>query len=404
MAIPDKLLDALMKDYKKPEDLLGETGLLKKLTKQLLERAMQTEMTEHLGYVKHAPASKQTSNSRNGTYKKRIKGEFGNLDIAVPRDRESSFEPIILPKGQSRFSGFDDKIIALYARGMTTRDIQAHLEDMYGVEVSPSLVSQVTRAVQEEVTLWQNRPLDEIYPIIYLDAIRVKVRQEGRVINKAIYLAIGVNLDGLKEVLGIWTAETEGAKFWLLVVTELKNRGVKDIFIACVDGLKGFPEAIETVFPDTQVQLCLVHMVRHSLKYVAWRHRKEVANDLKAIYQSATIEEAEMHLEQFESKWSSSYPTIGKSWRRNWERITPLFSYPSDIRKAIYTTNTIESVNMSLRRITKNRGSFPSDESILRLLYLALRNISKRWTMPIRNWKLALNQFTIIFENRMPLI
>lgn len=404
MAIPDKLLDSLMKDYKKPEDLLGETGLLKQLTKQLLERAMQTEMTEHLGYEKHAPVNKQTDNSRNGTYKKQIKGEFGNLEIAVPRDRDSSFEPIILPKGQSRFSGFDDKIIALYARGMTTRDIQAHLEEMYGVEVSPSLVSQVTRAVQEEVTLWQNRPLDEVYPIIYLDAIRVKVRQEGRVINKAVYLAIGVNLDGIKEVLGMWTAETEGAKFWLFVVTELKNRGVKDIFIACVDGLKGFPEAIETVFPDTQVQLCLVHMVRHSLKYVTWRQRKEVATDLKAIYQSSTIEEAEMYLEQFESKWNTNYPTISKSWRRNWERITPLFSYPPDIRKAIYTTNTIESVNMSLRRITKNRGSFPSDESILKLLYLALRNISKRWTMPIRNWKLALNQFTIIFEDRIPII
>ena len=404
MAIPDKLLDSLMKDYKNPEDLLGETGLLKQLTKQLLERAMQTEMTEHLGYEKHAPVNKQTDNSRNGTYKKQIKGEFGNLEIAVPRDRNSSFEPIILPKGQSRFSGFDDKIIALYARGMTTRDIQAHLEEMYGVEVSPSLVSQVTRAVQEEVTLWQNRPLDEVYPIIYLDAIRVKVRQEGRVINKAVYLAIGVNLDGIKEVLGMWTAETEGAKFWLFVVTELKNRGVKDIFIACVDGLKGFPEAIETVFPDTQVQLCLVHMVRHSLKYVTWRHRKEVATDLKAIYQSSTIEEAEMYLEQFESKWNTNYPTIGKSWRRNWERITPLFSYPPDIRKAIYTTNTIESVNMSLRRITKNRGSFPSDESILKLLYLALRNISKKWTMPIRNWKLALNQFTIIFEDRIQTI
>ena len=404
MAIPDKLLDSLMKDYKKPEDLLGETGLLKQLTKQLLERAMQTEMTEHLGYEKHAPANKQTDNSRNGTYKKQIKGEFGNLEIAVPRDRNSRFEPIILPKGQSRFSGFDDKIIALYARGMTTRDIQAHLEEMYGVEISPSLVSQVTRAVQEEVTLWQNRPLDEVYPIIYLDAIRVKVRQEGRVINKAVYLAIGVNLDGIKEVLGMWTAETEGAKFWLFVVTELKNRGVKDIFIACVDGLKGFPEAIETVFPDTQVQLCLVHMVRHSLKYVTWKQRKEVAADLKSIYQSSTIEEAEMYLEQFESKWNINYPTIGKSWRRNWERITPFFSYPPDIRKAIYTTNAIESVNMSLRRITKNRGSFPSDESILKLLYLALRNISKRWTMPIRNWKLALNQFTIIFEDRIPTI
>ncbi|MCK4621081.1 MAG: IS256 family transposase [Desulfuromonadales bacterium] len=404
MAIPDDLLDVLMKDYKNPEDLIGETGLLKQLTKQLLERAMTAEMTEHLGYEKNAPAGKKTSNSRNGSYPKRIKGEFGNLDIAVPRDRDSSFEPVILPKGQSRFTGFDDKIIALYARGMTTRDIQAHLEEIYGVEISPTLVSQVTKAVAEDVEQWQNRPLDEIYPIVYLDAIRIKVRQDGRVINKAVYLAIGVNLEGLKEVLGLWTAETEGAKFWLQVVTELKNRGVKDIFIACVDGLKGFPEAIETVFPDTQVQLCIVHMVRHSLNYVSWKQRKEVAADLKTIYQAPTVEQAEIQLEQFEAKWNASHPAIGKSWRRNWERITPLFSYPPEIRKAIYTTNAIESVNMSLRKVTKNRGSFPSDASMLKLLYLALQNISKKWTMPIRNWKSALNQFTIIFEDRMPIL
>lgn len=404
MTIPNDLLDALMKDYKNPEDLIGESGLLKQLTKQLLERAMQAEMTEHLGYEKNVPVNKKTNNSRNGSYKKRIKGEFGNLDIAVPRDRDSSFAPVIIPKGQSRFTGFDDKIIALYTRGMTTRDIQAHLEEMYGVEVSPTLVSQVTQAVQEEVSLWQNRSLDEIYPIVYLDAIRVKVRHEGRVINKAVYLAIGINLDGIKEVLGMWVSETEGAKFWLQVVTELKNRGVKDIFIACVDGLKGFPEAIETIFPDTQIQLCLVHMVRHSLKYVSWKQRKEVAGDLKSIYQAPTVEQAEIHLEEFETKWDKSHPSIAKSWRRNWERITPLFSYPPDIRKAIYTTNVIESVNMSLRKVTKNRGSFPNDASMIKLLYLALKNVSKRWTMPIRKWKDAMNQFIIIFEDRMPII
>jgi putative transposase len=402
MTIPKDLLDSLMKDYKNPEDLIGENGLLKQLTKKLLERAMQAEMTDHLGYEKNATADKKTSNSRNGSYKKNIKGEFGTLDVTVPRDRDASFEPIILPKGQSRFTGFDDKIIALYARGMTTRDIQAHLEEMYSVEVSPTLISQVTRAVQEEITLWQNRPLDEIYPIVYLDAIRVKVRQDGRVINKAVYLAIGVNLDGQKEVLGMWTAETEGAKFWLQVVTELKNRGVKDIFIACVDGLKGFPEAIESVFPDTQVQLCLVHMVRHSLNYVSWKQRKAVATDLKAIYQAPTIEQAEIAMDEFSVKWDDTHPTISRSWRRNWERLTPLFSYPPEIRKAIYTTNAIESVNMSLRKVTKNRGSFPNDESMIKLLYLALQNIEKKWTMPIRNWKSALNQFTIIFEDRMP--
>jgi putative transposase len=404
MTIPKDLLDALMKDYKNPEDLIGETGLLKQLTKQLLERAMQAEMTEHLGYEKNAPSTHKTGNTRNGSYPKKIKGEFGELDIAVPRDRDSSFEPVILPKGQSRFTGFDDKIIALYARGMTTRDIQAHLEEMYGVDISPTLVSQVTKAVQEDIILWQNRPLDEIWPIVYLDAIRVKVRQDNRVINKAVYLAVGVNLDGLKEVLGMWTAETEGAKFWLQVVTELRNRGVKDIFVACVDGLKGFPEAIETVFPDTQVQLCIVHMVRHSLNYVSWKQRKDVAADLKMIYSAPTVEEAEYHLEQFEEKWSVSHPTIGKSWRSNWERITPLFSYPKEIRKAIYTTNAIESVNMSLRKVTKNRGSFPNDESMIKLLYLALQNIAKKWTMPIHNWRSALNQFSIMFEGRMPLL
>ena len=402
MTIPNELLDALMKDYKNPEDLIGESGLLKQLTKQLLERAMQAEMTEHLGYLKNAPSNNKSGNARNGTYRKKVKGEFGELDITVPRDRDSSFEPVIIPKRQSRFHGFDDKIIAMYARGMTTRDIQAHLEEIYGVEISPSLVSQVTKAVQEEVVLWQNRPLDEVWPIVYLDAIRVKVRQDNRVINKAVYMAVGVNMDGLKEVLGLWTAETEGAKFWLRVITELKNRGVKDIFIACVDGLKGFPEAIETVFPDTQVQLCIVHMVRHSLNYVSWKERKDVATDLKAIYSAPTVEEAELYLDEFEEKWKANYPTIGKSWRNNWERITPLFSYPPGIRKAIYTTNAIESVNMSLRKVTKNRGAFPHDESLLKLLYLALQNISKKWSMPIRDWRAALNQFSIMFEGRMP--
>jgi putative transposase len=404
MATTDELLDALMKDYKKPEDLIGENGLLKQLTKKLLERAMQAEITEHLGYEKNAPSGKNSGNSRNGIYKKNIKGEFGNLDVAVPRDRNASFEPIILPKGESRFTGFDDKIISMYARGMTTRDIQAHLEEIYGVDVSPTLVSQVTEAVTDEIKLWQNRPLDEVYPIMYLDAVRVKVRHDGRVINKAVYLAIGVTMNGVKEVLGMWTAETEGAKFWLQVVTELKNRGVKDIFIACVDGLKGFPEAIETVFPQTQIQLCIVHMVRHSLNYVSWKQRKEAADDLKAIYQAPTLEMAETNLDAFAAKWDATHPTIAKSWRNNWERIIPLFSYPPDIRKAIYTTNAIESFNMSLRKVTKNRGSFPNDDAMFKLLYLALKNIAKKWTMPIKHWKSALNQFSIIFEGRMPVL
>ena len=402
MATTDELLDELMKNYKKPEDLIGETGLLKQLTKALIERAMKAEMTAHLGYEKHEPAGKKSGNSRNGKSKKTIKGEFGNMEIAVPRDRNATFEPVIIPKGETRFTGFDDKIISMYARGMTTRDIQGHLKDMYGVEVSPTLISQVTDAITEEITLWQNRPLEEVYPIMYLDAVRVKVRHNGSVINKAVYLAIGVTLDGQKDVLGMWVAETEGAKFWLQVVTELKNRGVKDIFIACVDGLKGFPEAIEAVFPQTQVQLCIVHMVRHSLRYVSWKQRKEVAADLKGIYSAPTVEQAEANLTAFAAKWDASHPTISKSWRNNWERIIPFFGYPPDIRKAIYTTNAIESLNMSLRKVTKNRGSFPNDDAMIKLLFLALRNISKKWTLPIRDWKSALNQFTIIFETRMP--
>jgi len=402
MATTEELLDILMKDYKKPEDLIGENGLLKQLTKRLIERAMQAEMTEHLGYDKHALNGKNSGNSRNGTYKKTVSGEFGNLNISVPRDRNSTFEPIIVPKGESRFTGFDDKIISMYSLGMTTRDIQSHLEEMYGVDVSPSLISQVTDAISEEVMLWRNRPLDEVYPIVYLDAVRIKVRHDSKVINKAVYLAIGVNIHGIKEVLGMWTAENEGAKFWLQVITELKSRGVKEIFIACVDGLKGFPEAIESVFPETQVQLCIVHMVRNSLNYVSWKQRKEVAADLKEIYQAPTVEMASASLEAFAAKWDGSHPSISKSWRNNWERIIPLFSYPPEIRKAIYTTNAIESLNMSLRKVTKNRGHFPNDDAMFKLLYLALKRIAKKWTMPIRDWKSALNQFSIMFEDRMP--
>ncbi len=402
MATTEELLDVLMKDYKKPEDLIGENGLLKQFTKRLLERAMQSELTEHLGYEKHAPNGKNSGNSRNGGYKKTISGDFGSLDIPTPRDRNSTFEPVILPKGETRFTGFDDKIISMYARGMTTRDIQGHLQEIYGIDVSPALISQVTDAVSEEVLLWQNRPLDEVYPIVYLDAVRIKVRHESRVINKAVYLAIGINMDGIKEVLGMWTSENEGAKFWLQVVTELKNRGVKEIFIACVDGLKGFPEAIEAVYPNTQIQLCIVHMVRHGLNYVSWKQRKEVATDLKTIYQAPTVEMAEKNLDTFAAKWDASHPTISRSWRNNWERIIPLFSYPKDIRKAIYTTNAIELLNMSLRKVTKNRGHFPNDEAMFKLIYLALKNIAKKWTMPIRDWKSALNQFSIMFQDRLP--
>jgi len=401
MIIDKELLDRLFVNYKKPEDLIGEHGLLKQLTKALLERALQAELTEHLGHEKHSPVVNKSGNARNGTSSKTIKGNFGTIPIEIPRDRDSSFEPLLISKGQTRFAGFDNKIISLYSRGLTTRDIQEHIEEIYGVEVSASLISTVTDAVADEVLIWQNRSLDAVYPIVYMDAIRVKCRDKGHIINKAVYLAIGITMDGNKEALGMWVAENEGAKFWLHVVTELKNRGVQDIFIACVDGLKGFPEAIETVFPDAQVQLCIVHMVRHSLKYVSWKQRKEVAADLKTIYQSATAAEAELNLNAFAEKWDPSHPSISQSWRRNWERITPFFAYPAEIRKVIYTTNAIESINMSLRKVTKTRGSFPNDEAMFKLLYLALNNIAKKWTMPIRDWKAALNRFSILFEDRM---
>lgn len=403
MPITEELLDELLKEYEQPEDLLGDDGLLHQLTKALVERALEGEMTHHLGYKKHDSVGDHTGNSRNGTSPKTIKGKRGQTSIDVPRDRNGTFEPQIVKKNQTRFDGFDEKIISLYARGMTTREIQGHLQEIYGVEASPGLVSAATDAVLEEVRAWQNRPLDPVYPILYLDALIVKIKENGRVINKAVYLVIGVNLQGLKEVLGIWIGETEGAKFWLSIITELQTRGVEDIFIACVDGLKGFPEAIEAVYPKTQVQLCLVHLLRHSLSYVSYKERKEVAADLKLIYTAATLEEAENQLLEFTEKWEVRYPVVARSWSANWARIVPMFSFTPEIRRAVYTTNAIESLNFSLRKIIKNRALFPNDEAVYKILYLALRNIAKKWTMPIPNWSAAMNQFAILFEERVPM-
>lgn len=401
MDIPDKLLDELLKGYSKPEDLHGPNGILKQLTKKLVERAMQAEMDHHLGYPKNHPAGRNNGNSRNGTSKKTVVGEQGKTEIEVPRDRNGEFEPQLIKKGQRRWEGFDQQILSMYALGMTTRDIQAHLKGQYGVDVSPDLVSTVTDAVMDEVRQWQNRPLEKLYPVVFLDALVVKVRDQGHVVNKAAYLAIGLNRDGLKEVLGIWLETSEGAKLWLKIVNELKNRGLEDIFIACVDGLKGFPEAIEAVFPKTQVQLCIVHMVRNSLRYVSWKVRKELAADLKKIYAASTEAQAEGELKAFAAKWDSSYPTISKSWKANWTRITPYFAYPAAVRKIIYTTNAIESLNSVLRKSTRNRGSFPDDDSAVKLLYLGLRNLAKKWTMPVRDWGIAMNQFAILYEDRV---
>jgi putative transposase len=396
----DRLIKELLGNYKSPEDLIGENGLLKRLTKKLVEGALGAEMTHHLGYEKHQAVTPATGNWRNGASSKKLKGDFGEVEIEVPRDRNGSFEPKIVAKHQRRFTGFDDKILSMYARGMTTREIQGHLEEIYKVEVSASLISEVTDAVLEDVKAWQNRPLEALYPIIFLDALVVKMRHEGRVDNRAVYVAIGIDLQGQKDVLGLWTSANEGAKFWLQVLTDLKNRGVKDVFIACVDGLKGFPQAIEAVFPQAIVQLCIVHLTRASLTFVGWKERKMVAADLKAIYRAATAEQAAQELETFSQKWGQRYPTIAPLWTRNWERVIPFFAFPAEIRRIIYTTNAVESLNMSLRKIIKSRPAFPSEEAATKLLYLALRNVIERWEV-VQHWKAALSRFTLLWEDRI---
>jgi putative transposase len=402
MPIRRELIDELLKGYSDPQDVLAEDGLLKQLTKAVIERCLETELDTHLGYPKHARQGNTTSNRRNGHSQKTLKGEQGHIEVEVPRDRQASFEPQLVKKGQTRLEGFDDKILALYARGMTTRDIQAQLQELYSVEVSPTLISNVTEAVMDEVRQWQARPLEALYPIVYFDCLVVKVRDNQRIVNKSLYLALGINLSGYKELLGMWLAQSEGAKFWLSVLTELQNRGVKDLFIACVDGLTGFPEAIEAVYPQTRVQLCMVHLVRNSLRYVSYKHMKEVATDLKAIYSASTEIEAELNLELFVEKWDARYPSISKSWRAHWVRVIPLFAFPEDIRKVIYTTNAIESLNMTLRKVTRNHRIFPSDEAVYKVVYLAVRNLSKNWTMPIHNWKPALNRLAVEFAERFP--
>ncbi len=397
----DLMLDRLL-EGKSPQEVVGQGGLLEALTKRLYERALDGELTEHLGYAKHAAAGRNGGNSRNGRSTKRIKLDAGELELGVPRDRDGSFEPQLVPKGQRRLPGFDAKVIALYARGMTTREIQGHLKELYTVEVSPSLISTVTDAVLDDVKAWQSRPLEPLYPIVYLDAIHVKMRASGHVQTQAVYLALALTLTGEKELLGLWVGEAEGAKFWLSVLTELKNRGVQDMLIAAVDGLTGFPDAIASVFPQTQVQLCIVHMVRGSLRYVSWKERKLVARDLRAIYQAPTLEAAETALAAFEACWDARFPMIGRRWRAHWAHLTPLFDYPPEIRKVMYTTNAIESVNAQLRKVNKKRGVFPSPDSVRKVLYLAIMKASERWTRPVQDWNAALNHFALIFPDRVP--
>ena len=397
----DSIASQIASSYKTKEDILSKDGLLKSLVTKTIQACLDAELTEHLGYEKHQDT--HGSNTRNGYSKKTIVTDNGESEITVPRDRDGSFEPHLVPKHTRRFQEFDDKILSLYARGMSVSDIQSQLHDMYGVDVSTSLISTVTDAVMSEVKTWQSRPLERVYPILYLDCIVVEVREDKRIINKSVYLALAVNTEGQKELLGMWMSQNEGAKFWLNVLTELKNRGLEDIIIACVDGLTGFPEAIEAVYPNAKVQLCIVHMVRNSMKYVSWKDRKVLAADLKQIYSAKTVDDAESALTAFAEKWDDKYPSISKSWLNHWENITPFFDYPADIRKAIYTTNAIESLNMTLRKVIKNKRVFPSDGSVFKVLFLAIENISKKWTMPIHNWKAAMNRFTIECEGRIQL-
>jgi putative transposase len=398
----DELIDQLLASYSKPEDLTGKDGILKQLTARLVERALQGEMTEHLGYERHDPKGRGTPNSRNGTSTKTLNTDHGPVEIAVPRDRDASYEPQLVKKRQTRFTGFDEKILGMYARGMTVRDIQGHLEDLYGVDVSPDLISRVTSAVTEDVVAWQNRPLDAVYPIVYLDALMVKVRDQGVVRNKAVYIALGVTMAGSKEVLGLWIEQNEGAKFWLKVANEIKTRGVRDILIACCDGLKGFPEAIEAAFPATVVQTCIVHMIRNSLRFVSYKDRKAVAKDLRPVYAATSREDAAVALDAFEAKWARRYPMIAESWRSNWERVVPFLDFPPEVRRVIYTTNAIESLNSSLRKLLHYRGHFPTDDAVFKLLYLALTNLEKKWERSIRDWNNVLGQFSIFFKDRIP--
>lgn len=399
----DQLLDQIDFHGMTAEELAGENGLLKKLTSRFYSKALDAEMDEHLGYKKNDNAGDNSGNSRNGyTTKTVITDDNDTIEVQVPRDRNSTFEPVIIPKYEKRTPLFNDQIISMYSFGMSTRDIQRHLQQVYGVEVSPETISNITETVMADVREWQNRPLEKSYPILFLDALRVNSRQDGKNVNKALYVALAINWEGRKEVLGLWLADTEGAKFWMSVLTDIKNRGTEDILIACMDGLTGFPDAVKAVFPDTHIQHCIVHMIRNSTKFVSYKDLKAVCRDLKEVYSAINAESGHEALEEFGKKWNDKYPMIQASWERNWNDLTEFFNYPKDIRRAIYTTNAIESLNFSLRKVTKNKSSFPDDDSIYKIMYLAIKNASTRWTMSIKDWGLAVNQFAILFDGRVP--
>ncbi len=404
MELTEKMIEQLKADLTKAktyEDLMGKNGAIKKLIAKSLEQMLESELTEHLGYEKYSPVGKNSGNSRNGKTHKSLKNDNGEIEITVPRDRNGNFDPVIVKKYEKTIGPIENKIISMYAKGMTTRDIQTHITELYGIDISPTLVSNITDKIVVLAEQWQSRPLEKIYPIVFFDAIHYKVRDESKkVISKAAYTCLAVDIEGHKDLLGLWVSEAEGSNFWLNVLTELKNRGVEDIFIASIDGLKGFPEVINSVFPKTEIQLCVIHQIRNTLKYVASKDQKKFMKDLKEVYKAPTEDAGLINLDTLEENWGNKYSLAIRSWRNNWDNLSTFFKYPQEIRTIIYTTNAVEAVHRQFRKVTKNRSLFPNDDALKKMLYLAYRDLSKKWTMPIRNWALVLSNFSIYFKDR----
>jgi len=406
MQLSNELFEQFKKDLLKAksyEELMGPDGAIKKMMKSSLEAILDAEMTEHLGYPKKSPEGNNSGNSRNGKYPKTVITQSGNLTLDIPRDRKGEFEPKVIPKHQNRLGKIEDQIISMYAKGISTRDIQSHLEEIYGVEVSPTLISQISDKISAKALEWQSRELESVYPVIFFDAIHYKVRDESarKVVSKAAYTCLGISIDGRKDLLGIWIGEAEGATFWLNVITELRNRGVQQLCIVCIDGLKGFPQAIQTVFPDARIQHCIVHQIRNTVRYIASKYQREFVTDLKSIYGASTRSAAEQNLEKLENTWAEKYPLAVKSWKTNWETLSTFFDFPQEVRKMIYTTNAVESLHRQFRKITKNKASFRNDHSLEKILYLAYKDISKKWTVPVHNWSVVISHFSIIFEKQI---
>lgn len=406
MKLTPEIIKQLEKDLEHcqtDEDLLGKHGVIKNLVRGLSEQILQAELTHHLGYEKHAAEGQNSGNSRNGNSSKTVQSDFGDIDLKIPRDRNGEFEPKLVPKHKRHIGKIDEIIISLYAKGLTTRDIKEHLEELYGLDVSPTFISGITERIRETAIEWQSRPLESLYVIIYLDAIFYKIREDSKVISKAAYTCLGIDKNGHKDLLGIWVDQSEGANFWLSVLTDLRNRGVEDILIACVDGLKGFPEAIQAVFPQTEVQQCIIHQIRNSLRYIASKNQKEFIKDLKAIYQSPTLENAELELDRLDEKWGKKYPVVLSSWKNNWQNLSVYFKYPEELRRLIYTTNIVEGLHRQMRKVTKTKSLFPHDDALKKMLFLAYLDIKKKWVMPIPNWALIISHLSVIFKSRLKL-